>query len=160
MLFRSYQEVEKREDMLIYTTAPFIEETTIAGAITVVFHAASSAKDTDWVVRLTEVDVEGRSIRLCDGILRAKFRKGFDKIVLLEPNVLEEYSITTTKIANAFKPGTRLRLQITSGAKNYIFPNHNTGNNMFTDTEMLICTQTIISSDKNPSYVILPVINK
>ena len=155
-----YQEVEKREDMLIYTTAPFIEETTIAGAITVVFHAASSAKDTDWVVRLTEVDVEGRSIRLCDGILRAKFRKGFDKIVLLEPNVLEEYSITTTKIANAFKPGTRLRLQITSGAKNYIFPNHNTGNNMFTDTEMLICTQTIISSDKNPSYVILPVINK
>lgn len=153
----NYAEVEKRKDVLIYTTKPFEKETSIVGSATVVFYAKSSAKDTDFVVRLTEVNSLGKSMRLCDGLLRAKFREGFDKINLLEPDKIYRYEIKTTKIANTFMKGTRLRLQITSGAKNYIFPNQNTGNNMFEDTEFINANQTIISSPDYHSYVLINV---
>ena len=151
----NYKDEELRDDILIYTSIPFEKETTIVGDITVVFYAKSTAKDTDWVVRVTDVDENNNSIRLADGILRAKFRFGFDKIVLLEEDKIEKYEIVTTKIANTFKKGHRIRLQITSGAENYIFPNHNTGNNMFEDIEMIECRQTIVSSSVYPSYIVL-----
>lgn len=148
-----YRDVEKRDDVILYTTEPFDKEVSIVGSAKITFYAKSSARDTDFIVRLTEVDSSGRSMRLCDGIIRAKFREGIDKISLLEPDKIYKYEITTTKIANTFLKGTRLRLQIMSGAKNYIFPNQNTGNNMFEDTEFINAKQTIISSKEYPSFV-------
>ncbi|WP_028328414.1 CocE/NonD family hydrolase [Brachyspira alvinipulli] len=148
-----YQEIEKRDDVIIFTTEEFEKETTIVGSAKITFYAKSSAKDTDFVVRLTEVDSKGRSMRLCDGFIRAKFREGVDKISLLEPGKIYKYEIVTTKIANTFLKGTKLRLQVMSGAKNYIFPNQNTGNNIFEDTEFINAEQTIISSKEYPSFV-------
>lgn len=147
-----YQEIEKRDDVIIFTTEEFEKETTIVGSAKITFYAKSSAKDTDFVVRLTEVDSKGRSMRLCDGFIRAKFREGVDKISLLEPGKIYKYEIVTTKIANTFLKGTKLRLQVMSGAKNYIFPNQNTGNNIFEDTEFINAEQTIISSKEYPSF--------
>ena len=131
----------------------FEKETTIVGSAKITFYAKSSAKDTDFVVRLTEVDSKGRSMRLCDGFIREKFREGVDKISLLEPGKIYKYEIVTTKIANTFLKGTKLRLQVMSGVKNYIFPNQNTGNNIFEDTEFINAEQTIISSKEYPSFV-------
>ena len=58
---------------------------TIAGEPTAVLYASSSARDTDWVVRVTDVDGEGNSVRMCDGIVRARFRKSFIEPKLLMP---------------------------------------------------------------------------
>jgi len=120
------------------------------------FHASSSAKDTDWVVRLTDVDRSGNSIRLCDGVLRAKFRQGFDKMILLEPGRIEKYVIKTSKVANTFKKGHKIRLQITSGAENLIFPNPNTGSNFFEDTKALVASQKIYHGGKYETKIRLP----
>src|SRR5690606_33380719 len=70
----NYKEVEQREDVLVFTSAPFAEPVTIAGDMIVSFYASSSARDTDWVVRITDVDPEGNSMKLADGVLRARFR--------------------------------------------------------------------------------------
>ncbi len=156
----NYCEVEKRADVLIYTSDPLTEDLPIAGEAYVEFYAASSALDTDFVVRLTDVDPTGRSIRLCDGLLRAKFRHGFDRIELLTPGQVEKYRIRTTKIAWTLPAGHRLRLQITSGAENYIFPNPNTGANFFADTLTVVCTNSVHHGGRYPSRLTLPVLYK
>ncbi|HYE82007.1 MAG TPA: CocE/NonD family hydrolase [Clostridia bacterium] len=152
----NYSEMEKRKDVLVYTSDALTEDISIAGDVYIEFYASSSARDTDWVVRLTDVDGSGNSIRLCDGVLRAKFRQGFDKIVLLEPGKIEKYVIKTSKVANTFKKDHRIRLQITSGAENLIFPNPNTGNNFFEDTEALVASQKIYHGGKYETKVRLP----
>ena len=155
----NYSEVDKREDVLVYTSEPLENEVVIAGNIYAEIYAATSARDTDWLVRLEDVDEEGNSIRLTDGILRARYRKSFEKPELLEPGAIEKYEIRMAKISNLFKKGHRIRVTITSGAKNLAFPNHNTGNNVPDDVEMLCAEQKIYHSSQYPSHVKLPIMS-
>lgn len=155
----NYRDVEKRKDVLVFNSEPLEEDIEIAGDIYAVIYAASSARDTDWVVRLTDVDEEGNSIRQSDGIIRARYRHSYEIPKLLEPNQIEKYEIKMSKIANCFKKGHRIRVSITSGAKNAIFPNHNTGNDPTTDTDMISVNQMVFHSNEFPSHISLPVVN-
>lgn len=154
----NYKEVNKREDILVYTSEILKEDVSIAGNIYAEIYASSTGKDTDWLVRLEDVDSEENSIRLVDGIIRARYRNSFEKSELLEPNKIEKYEIRMAKIANVFKKGHRIRVTITSGAKNLAFPNHNTGNNPCEDIEMITVEQRIYHDKKYPSHVKLPII--
>jgi len=156
----NYREVEMREDVLVYTSEPLQEDVSIAGDIYATLYASSSARDTDWVVRLTDVDEGGNSIRLSDGIVRARYRNSFEKPQLLEPGRIEKFEIKMSKIANVFKKSHRIRVSVTSGAKNLVFPNHNTGNDPATDIEMVKAVQRVYHDEKNPSHVKLPVARK
>ncbi|MBA1335085.1 MAG: putative esterase [Firmicutes bacterium] len=154
----NYRDVEKRSDVLVYTSEPLTDDLAIAGDVFAVLYASSSARDTDWVVRLTDVDEEGNSIRLSDGILRARFRNSFKKPEFLTPGKVEKYQIKMTKIANVFKKGHRIRVQVTSGAKNLAFPNHNTGSDPALDTGFVTAEQTIYHDAVFPSHIKLPVL--
>ncbi|MGE8205084.1 CocE/NonD family hydrolase [Heyndrickxia sp. NPDC080065] len=156
----NYRDVEMRNDVLVYTSQPLEEDLEIAGDILAVIYAASSAKDTDWLVRLTDVNEAGDSIRLSDGIIRARYRNSYEKPKLLEPDRIESYEIKMSKIAHLFKKGHRIRVAITSGAKNAIFPNHNTGNDPAADTDFAVAQQTVYHSREYPSHVRLPVVKK
>lgn len=153
----NYREVELREDVLVYTTAPLQDALTIAGEPVAIIYAASSAKDTDWVVRVTDVDKDGNSIRLCDGIVRAKYRKSFIEPKLLLPGEIVRYEIPMTWIANRFNPGHRIRVEITSGADNSIFCNSNTGLPIVDDTDKVIAEQSIYHGGRYCSRIMLPV---
>ncbi|WP_312115594.1 CocE/NonD family hydrolase [Brevibacillus reuszeri] len=156
----NYSEVEKRSDLLVYTSEPLQEEVVIAGEISAVLYAASSARDTDWLVRLSDVDEEGNSIRLSDGIICARYRHSFSEPQLLEPDKIERYEIRMTKIANVFQKGHRIRVCVTSGAENFSFPNPNTGNDLATDTEYVVAKQTVYHDEKYPSHIRLPLLPK
>ncbi|MED4751909.1 CocE/NonD family hydrolase [Brevibacillus choshinensis] len=156
----NYREVEKREDVLVYTSEPLEEEVVIAGEISAVIYAASSARDTDWLVRLCDVDEEGNSIRLSDGIICARYRHSFQEPQLLVPGQIERYEIRMTKIANVFQKGHRIRVSVTSGAENFSFPNSNTGNDLATDTETVIAEQSIYHNGQYPSHIKLPVLKR
>ncbi|MBB4826455.1 putative CocE/NonD family hydrolase [Sporosarcina luteola] len=153
-----YQEVEKRDDVLVFSSDPLQEPMTVVGDLVVKLFASSSAKDTDWIVRLTDVDASGRSIKLTDGVLRARYRNGFDHEELLEPGKVEEYTIRTTKLAHTFKKGHRIRFTITSSADPFIFPNHNTGRDPATDTETEIAIQRVYHTKDYPTHIELPIL--
>ena len=53
--------------------------------MTAVIHASTTARDTDWVVRLARIDVEGNPLVLAQGIVRARFRDSLTDPELLEP---------------------------------------------------------------------------
>ena len=121
-----YTQEETRSDILSYSTPVLEKPLTITGDARVRLYVSCDCPDTDFVVRLTDVDEKGRSIKLADSVLDAKYRNGPERPEYMEPGKVYEVNLRTTKISNTFLPGHRLRLTITSSAKNFIFPNSNT----------------------------------
>lgn len=94
--------------------------------MTAELYISSDAPDTDFVVRVTDVDENGRSIKLADGLLSARYRNGFARSEFLQEGEIVCLKIRTTKLSNCFRKGHRIRVTVTSSAKNFIFPNSNT----------------------------------
>ncbi|MBW2370646.1 MAG: CocE/NonD family hydrolase, partial [Deltaproteobacteria bacterium] len=72
--------VERREDVLVYTTDALDATVEISGPVSVELYAASDGLDTDWIVRILDVQPDGKSVNLgprACGILRARYRKGY-----------------------------------------------------------------------------------
>ena len=153
---------ENRSDVLVYTTPPLEESVMILGPVTVELYASSDARDTDFVARLIDVYPNGTAINLgpeeCGGVIRARFRQGFNSEVLLEPGKIEKYRIELFDMGHVFLKGHRIRLEVSSSAYPMLQPNPNTGNPIATDTQQQTAYQTIYHDPEHPSAVFLPVI--
>jgi putative CocE/NonD family hydrolase len=71
---KDQRSVEKRKDVLVYSSAPLVADTEVTGPIKLVLHAASSAMDTDFTAKLVDVFPDGSARNLTDGILRVRYR--------------------------------------------------------------------------------------
>ena len=155
----NYSRVEKRSDVLTFTSQILEEELVISGELKGRLYASSSCKDTDWLIRLTEVIDDETSIRISDGILRARYRDGFSKNSFMEAEKIYKFDIDMFSAAHRFSKGSKIRLSVMSGAKNLVFPNQNTGNNPAHDTKMLVAEQSIYCGKDYPSGIYIPIIN-
>lgn len=147
-----YTEEEKRADILCYTSDVLEKDFTITGDMTAELYISSDALDTDFMVRVTDVDENGRSIKLSDGILSARYRNGFEKSQFLKKDEIVCLKIRTTKISNCFKKGHRIRVTITSGAKNFVFPNSNTEDG-YNSTSVVVAHNKVHHGGKYASRV-------
>jgi putative CocE/NonD family hydrolase len=93
-----------------------------------------------------------------EGILRARFREGIDKIKLLIPNQVYSFDIELTGTANIFLPGHRIRVDITSSNFPQFDRNPNTGDPLGSSAKTRIATQTIYHGGASLSYILLPVV--
>jgi predicted acyl esterase len=107
-------EVQKRSDVLTYTTPPLVRDLDIIGPLRLVLYASSSATDTDFSGRLSDVFPDGRALQLQSGTLRARYRNEVGDPELLEPGRVYRLEIDMWATANRFKAGHRLRLDISS----------------------------------------------
>jgi putative CocE/NonD family hydrolase len=153
-----YSAVELRGDVLVYTGEPLERPLELVGPVRLVLHATSSALDTDFVGRLLDVHPSGFAQRLCDGIVRARFRSGFDAERLLEPGVAVEYDIDLWHTAHVFLPRHRLRVEVTSSAFPKYDRNLNTGEPLATSTRMVTATQSVHHDAPRPSHLLCPVV--
>jgi uncharacterized protein len=151
--------LEARDDVLVYTSAPLERDLEVVGPVEMVLYAASSARDTDWIVRLCDVYPDGRSIVLTEGIVRARYRNSHegDSAELLEPDEVAEYRFRCYPVANVFAGGHRLRLDVTSSSFPRFSRNLNTGEDVGTGTRMEVARQTVLHTSAYPSHVVLPV---
>lgn len=154
----NYKEVEKRNDVLCYTTSLLEKELTITGDVLVNLFASSNAPDTDWIVRITDVDEDGNSIKLVDGVLSARYRNSFTTSEFMEQGQVYEFKIKTTKISHTFLKGHKIRFTITSSAKNFIFPNSNTVDG-YNSIETKVATNTLHYGKDYPTSILLPIEN-
>lgn len=154
-------------DVLVYTTPPLEEEVEVTGPISTKLYAATSARDTDWMVRLIDVYPDGYAAMLCEGLMRARHRDperagafNPDKLSEIEPNKVYEYSIDFWRATgNAFAKGHRIRVEISSSYFPYYLRNLNTGaDNIGLETKSVVAEQKIFHTSEYPSHVVLPVI--
>jgi putative CocE/NonD family hydrolase len=151
--------VDDRPDVLVYVSEPLEQALDVAGPLSVVLHASSSARDTDWHVRLVDVHPDGYARFLAHGLLRARFRESFETPTLLTPGQVECYEIDLGGTANRFLPGHRVRVEITSSWFPRYERNLNTGaDNNFLESAATIAEQTVFHDRERPSCIILPLV--
>lgn len=154
--------VQDRGDVLVYTSEVLTEPLEIIGKVMVEVQAATDARDTDFTAILTDVLPDGRAIQLGarTGIRRGRYRHGYAKEELLTPGKVETFPIELFDIAHQFKPGHRLRLEVSSSAAPYYNPNQNTGNPVATDTEWKVAHQVVHHDKARASSITLPLMPK
>jgi hypothetical protein len=149
--------VESREDVLVYTSEVLTQPLTIAGPVKMKLWASTGGRDTDWMVKLVDVHPNGQAFNIAEGMLRARFRSGLDKMELLEPERVYEFTVDLAGTANVFLPGHRLRVDVTSSNFPQFDRNPNTGEDLGASSGTLAVRQVVHHTGGRPSHVLLPV---
>jgi len=141
----------------MYETEPQSEPVTIAGPVSAVLYAASSAVDTDWVLRLAKIDKQQKPFLLCHGIIRPLSRL----VRRAEPaRARQPLRIPHRHVADRCddRRWGELVLVVSSALFPTFSRNLNTGGNNEMETEHVRAEQTIFHDEDLPSHVLLPVI--
>jgi len=151
--------IERRADVLVYSTEPLAEDLEVTGPVKLTLYASSSAPDTDFTAKLVDVDECGCFARnLTDGILRARARESKSDPRLITPGKIYEFEIDMWSTSNLFKAGHRIRLEVSSSNFPRFDRNPNTGHDLFADAETQPALQTVRHDRGFASSLTLPVI--
>ena len=150
--------VEKRADVLVFSSAPLQEDLRVTGAVEVVLYVASSAPDTDFTAKLVDVLPDGTAINLTNGIVRASYRDSDTDPSPLEEGAITELIIDLGYTSNLFQRGHMIRLEVSSSNFPRYSRNTNTGEMPETDTAFSTARQTVHHSAQYPSRVVLPIV--
>jgi hypothetical protein len=145
--------VESRPDVLVYTSTPLETDLTVVGPVRLTLFVRSSRPYTDFYGRLCDVWPDGRSMNLCDGIIRLEPGQGD-----LQPDGSLRLELNLWATANCFLRGHAIRLQVSSGAYPRFDRNLGTGEPVVEGTTMYAADQTIYRDAAHPSALVLPVI--
>jgi putative CocE/NonD family hydrolase len=157
---RDQHEVERRDDVLVYTTPVLEQAVEVIGPIELRLFVASSARDTDFTGKLVDVYPDGRAMILTEGILRARYRNSFDAPELLVPDAIYELRLDLWATANVFLPGHRIRLEVSSSNFPRFDRNSNTGGVIASEAAAHYRTAVnrVFHDATHPSHLILPII--
>ena len=80
--------LDGRRDIVRFESHVLDAPLEVIGKGTVVLHAATDGPDTDWHVKLLDVAPDGTAINVATGMIRARWREGFDRPSLVEPGAV------------------------------------------------------------------------
>lgn len=164
---RDISKSAERSDVLVYDTAELTEDVELVGPITAKLFAATSRRDTDWMIRLSDVHPDGRALFLAEGVMRARHRDPHragefnpHKLSAVEPGQSYEYTIKFWRpTGNLFKRGHRIRIEISSSYYPYYLRNPNSGqDNIGLVNRFETAKQTVFHNASRPSHVVLPIL--
>jgi len=154
--FLDQSKIEKRPDVLVYTSEKLQEGLELIGEVKAVLYAASSAKDTDFTVKLVDVHNTRKATLIIDSAIRTRFRDGLKNPTLIEPNKIYQYEILIGSIAIYIPKNHQLRVEISSSN----FPRFDVNSNLAGEKgekAYSIAHQKIFHDSQNPSSIIFPV---
>ena len=158
---RDNRPFEARNDVLVYTSEPLPQHMEVTGDIQAEIWASSSARDTDFIVKVTDVHPSGESRNITpplSGVIRARYRDSESNPALLDPGRVYRFAIDSMSTSHVFKKGHRIRAWITSSFFPHVDRNPNTGHAFGQDAEMVPADQTVYHDAGHPSRIVLPVI--
>jgi putative CocE/NonD family hydrolase len=150
--------VESRADVLVYSGEPLSEPMEVSGFVDAVLKVSSSAKDTDFAVKLVDVAPDGTAYIIADTIFRARYRNGFDKPEPMTTGTVYEIRPTPMATSIRFDKGHRIRVEVTSSNFPKFVRNLNTGGANESESEPLVAVNSIHHAGADASYVELPVV--
>ncbi|HUA70835.1 MAG TPA: CocE/NonD family hydrolase [Solirubrobacteraceae bacterium] len=150
--------VEDRADVLCYTSPTLTQPLEITGPLSVELWVGSSAPDTDFTAKLVDVAPDGFAANLADGIIRARYRESSkQRSAPLAPGEPVLLQIDLWDLACTFKPGHRIRLEISSSNFPRFDRNLNTGHELGADgvADAVVAAQQVLHDIDHPSALVL-----
>ena len=152
------RKMEERTDILVYSTEPFKQGMELSGPIVPTLYVSSSAKDTDFTVKVLDVHPDGRAFNLDESIQRMRYRDGYDKpLVWMEAGKVYKVVFQPLTTSNYFAPGHRLRIEVSSSNFPRFDRNLNTGGNNYDESTGVVATNRVHHSRQYPSEIKITV---
>lgn len=150
--------VEIRDDVLVYTSEALREELNVTGEPYVVLYVSSDAIDTDFTVKLIDVQPDGRAFNVLDGLLRARYREGQEKEVWMRRGEAYELRIPLGATSNVFLAGHKVRLEVSSSNFPQFERNLNVGGVNVEQAKWVVARNTVHHTTDLRSRLVLPVL--
>jgi putative CocE/NonD family hydrolase len=138
--------VEARRDVLVYTSEPLDADLEVLGPVSALVHVRTSGDHFDVFVRLCEVEPDGRSENITDGLVRVlpgMFPPGGDGI--------REVEVELWPTGYLFKRGKRIRVQLAGAAHPRYARNTGSGEPLGTAARLHPVDFTVYHDPRHPS---------
>ena len=157
---RDARAFEGQKDVRTFTTEPLAAPVEWTGKVRAELYVASTARDTDFIVRVTDVYPDGRSILIMDYVRRARYRDGWENQVLMQPGRIYKVAFDVGSLSQIFNRGHRIRITVASTGDPFYEPNPQTGEAFTNDfpANAVAATNTIFHERAQASRVIAPVV--
>jgi putative CocE/NonD family hydrolase len=152
--------IEMRSDVLVYSTPPLTQTVELAGPVQVKLYLSSDRKDTDLTVKLLDVYPGGKAYNLDENIQRVRWREGWDHPVFMTPGQVYQVAVGPLQTSNAFLPGHRIRIEVSSSNFPRFDRNLNSGGNNYDEATALVAHNVVHHGGQYPSVIVLPVVNE
>jgi putative CocE/NonD family hydrolase len=142
-----------------FTTGVLSQPVEWTGKVKADLWVSSSANDTDFIVRISDVYPDGRSILIMDYVRRARYRDGYDKEVMLEPGKICQVAFDVGSLSQIFNKGHRIRVTVASTGAPFYEVNPNTGEPLTIEPpeKTVIAKNTVYMNSRFASRIIAPV---
>jgi uncharacterized protein len=136
------------EGCLSYSSMPFESDVEVIGTPRLVLYAATDAEDVDICVRLCDVFPDGRSRLLNTGALKGSHAVSHELPTALKPGEVNRFEIEVWAIANVFKAGHRIRIDISASDFPFFEPNR------------LSSSTEVFHDQEFQSHLVLPIVSR
>jgi putative CocE/NonD family hydrolase len=147
--------LEARPDVLVFTSPPLPRDTEVIGPVSAELYVSSSLQHTDFFVRLTDVTPSGKSMNICDGLVRVSTGRPVPMA-----DGVSRVEIVLSPTAYCLRRGHRMRVQVSSGAFPRFARNLGRGEPLATATTLCVADQSVYHDPAHPSAIILPIVDK
>ena len=153
------RDFEKQSEVRTFTSEVLTEPVEWTGNVKAELWVSSTAKDTDFIVRVSDVYPDGRSMLVMDYVRRARYRDGYEKEVFMEPGKVYAVNFDVGWTSLVFNKGHRIRITVASTGAPFYEPNPNTGEPLTLDfpEKTVIATNTVHHDKARPSRIVAPV---
>jgi predicted acyl esterase len=153
------REFEIQTQVKTFTTEPLKSAVEWTGRVRAELYVSSSARDTDFIVRVSDVYPDGRSILIADYILRARYREGFEKEVFMEPGQVYKVAFNVGWMSQVFNRDHLIRVTVASTGAPFYEPNPNTGEPLTVDfpEKTVVAKNRVYHDRRHKSRIIAPV---
>jgi uncharacterized protein len=149
---RDNRDLEARPDVLVFSSAPLARDLEVIGPVSATVHVRASRPYLDVFVRLCDVDPAGRSVNICDGLVR---------VTPGRPGAAEDGTLAVPvemwPTAHRFRAGHRIRVQVSGGAHPRSARNTGTGDPLATAVALQPVRIQVCHDAEHPTNVRLPV---
>lgn len=154
------REFEGHPEVRTFTTDVLAEAIEWTGKVQAELYVSSDARDTDFIVRISDVYPDGRSILIMDYVRRARYRDGYEREVFMQPGEVYKVAFDVGWLSQNFNKGHRIRVTVASTGAPFYEPNPNTGEPLTIDfpTNAVVAKNTLHVNKKNASRILAPVV--
>ena len=159
-----YRALAERADVLVFRTAPLLEDVEITGPVTAKLWISSDCPDTDFSIKLIDEYPknqdypEGYAMNLTDGIMRVRYRDSWHQPQMMTPGRIYPITVEAFPTSNLFKQGHRIRVDISSSNFPHFDVNPNSGEAEGHAERPRVAANHVHIDPASPSHVVLPVI--